>query len=206
METELIDKKLMYEINEARKASQIARQHEPRALSVYYNPASQELELELKNGSKLSIDTNLIQGLENATPNQRSDIQIEGEGYGLHWETLDVDISVPGLVKGIYGTKAWMTHLGQKGGQVKSEAKSEAARANGKKGGRPSKQKKQFYPPDEVTHNAVKLVEVELPENLVHAAEALAKQQGISPNELYQKAMEKYIKKQPATRINTHQV
>ena len=40
---------------------------------------------------------------------------------------------MPGLVKGIYGTKAWMAHLGQKGGQVKSEAKSEAAKMNGKK-------------------------------------------------------------------------
>lgn len=31
--------------------------------------------------------------------------------------------------------------LGRKGGAVKSEAKSEAARANGKKGGRPPKEK-----------------------------------------------------------------
>jgi len=44
---------------------------------------------------------------------------------------------VPGLLDGVFGTKSWMTHIGQKGGSAVSEAKLTAARINGAKGGRP---------------------------------------------------------------------
>ncbi|WP_434112739.1 hypothetical protein [Paraburkholderia caffeinilytica] len=37
------------------------------------------------------------------------------------------------------GFIAWMREIGRSGGSVKSEAKSAAARENGKKGGRPRK-------------------------------------------------------------------
>jgi hypothetical protein len=38
--------------------------------------------------------------------------------------------------------KKYLTKIGRKGGSVKSEAKAEAARRNGKKGGRPRKEGK----------------------------------------------------------------
>jgi hypothetical protein len=63
-------------------------------------------------------------------------VEILGNGYGLHWEALDADISVPGLLAGIFGTKAYMARLA---GRTKSPAKAAAARANGAKGGRPRK-------------------------------------------------------------------
>jgi hypothetical protein len=58
-------------------------------------------------------------------------------GAALHWENLDQDFSVAGLLAGIFGTKAWMAELGRQGGSITSEAKRAAARANGQKGGRP---------------------------------------------------------------------
>lgn len=61
----------------------------------------------------------------------------DGEGYGLHWESLDVDFTVPGLLAGMFGTQSWMA---RQGGQARSDAKAAAARANGRKGGRPKKQ------------------------------------------------------------------
>jgi hypothetical protein len=36
----------------------------------------------------------LGQRLENATPDQRADIEILGSGYGLHWGALDDDLSI----------------------------------------------------------------------------------------------------------------
>jgi len=36
-----------------------------------------------------------------ATPAQRSKCIISGGGKGLHWDDLDEDISVPGLLMGI---------------------------------------------------------------------------------------------------------
>lgn len=59
-----------------------------------------------------------------------------GKGYGLHWEELDVDLSLPGLMAGIFGTRTWMA---RRAGQATSAAKAAAARANGAKGGRPRK-------------------------------------------------------------------
>ena len=74
--------------------------------------------------------------METATDDQLAAVEILGNGYGLHWEALDADISVPGLLAGIFGTKAYMARLA---GRTKSPAKAAAARANGAKGGRPRK-------------------------------------------------------------------
>ncbi len=43
---------------------------------------------------------------------------------------------------GRLGSKRWMSELGRKGGRATSAAKSEAARINGQKGGRPRKSAK----------------------------------------------------------------
>lgn len=34
----------------------------------------------------------------NATPEQRNNYELSGDGTGIHWEELDEDISVPGLL------------------------------------------------------------------------------------------------------------
>jgi hypothetical protein len=78
----------------------------------------------------------LAQGLESATDDQLAAVEILGDGYGLHWEALDADISIPGLLAGIFGTRAHMARLA---GRATSSAKAAAARANGARGGRPRK-------------------------------------------------------------------
>ena len=77
------------------------------------------------------------QGLETASDDELEAVEILGAGYGLHWEALDVDLSVPGLMAGLFGTKAYMA---RRAGQATSAAKAAAARENGRKGGRPRKQ------------------------------------------------------------------
>jgi hypothetical protein len=56
---------------------------------------------------------------------------------------LDVDLSVPGLIAGVFGGGAWMRQLGRqmgkKGGSARTQSKARAARENGKRGGRPRK-------------------------------------------------------------------
>jgi hypothetical protein len=73
------------------------------------------------------------------TPKQLAEVEVTPSGYGLHWESLDVDLGVPELVAGLFGTKAWMSELGRQGGQSKSSAKAQASRDNGRSGGRPRK-------------------------------------------------------------------
>ena len=78
----------------------------------------------------------MAQGLETATDDELAAVEILGAGYGLHWEALDAALSVPGLMAGLFGTKAYMA---RRAGQATSPAKAAAARENGRKGGRPRK-------------------------------------------------------------------
>ena len=89
--------------------------------------------MELTNGCTFAFPPRLVQGLEAASDDELDAVEILGAGYGLHWEALDVDLSVPGLLAGLFGTKA---HMARHAGRTKSPAKAAAARANGLKGGR----------------------------------------------------------------------
>lgn len=117
----------------------IADENEPRATSAWYDEASGRIFMELKNGCLFAFPSEMGQGLRGATARQLSEVEILPGGEALHWEELDADLGVPGLVAGVFGSKAWMRELGRAGGSVQSEAKARASRENGKKGGRPRK-------------------------------------------------------------------
>ena len=117
----------------------IADENEPRATSAWYDEASGRIFMELKNGCLFAFPAEMGQGLQGATAEQLSEVEILPGGEALHWEELDADLGVPGLVAGVFGSKAWMRELGRAGGSMQSEAKARASRENGKKGGRPRK-------------------------------------------------------------------
>jgi hypothetical protein len=124
------------DIDAALDRGKALRATEPRAAKARYDRAKGRLVLDLTNGCTFAFPARVAQGLEEATDDQLATVEILGNGYGLHWEALDVDISVPGLLAGIFGTSAYMARLA---GQSKSPAKAAASRANGAKGGRPRK-------------------------------------------------------------------
>ncbi|WP_170188672.1 DUF2442 domain-containing protein [Geitlerinema sp. P-1104] len=111
----------------------------PCAEAVQYNPERQLIEIQLKNGAIFAFPPHLAQGLQNASPSELEEVWLGADGLSVHWDSLDADFSIPGLIQGIFGTKAWMAELDRKGGQQSSLAKQQAARANGKKGGRTKK-------------------------------------------------------------------
>jgi hypothetical protein len=81
-----------------------------------------------------------VQGLEDASPAQLSQIEITPSGFGLHFPKLDADLYVPSLLEGTLGSRKWMAaRLGAQGGKARTKAKATAARANGALGGRPRK-------------------------------------------------------------------
>ena len=90
--------------------------------------------VQLTNGCTFMFPAKLGQGLRDATDEQFAEVEVLGRGSGLHWETLDADLSIPQLVMGIFGGKTWMAELARRGGSAKSAAKAAAARANGAKG------------------------------------------------------------------------
>jgi hypothetical protein len=124
------------EIGAASQRGFAARLSEPRADSARYDRSLGKIVIELTNGCTFSFPPRLAQGLESATDDQLVGIEILGSGFGLHWEALDADLSVPGLLAGVLGTQAYMA---RRAGQATSAAKAAAARVNGAKGGRPRK-------------------------------------------------------------------
>ena len=94
----------------------------------------------LTNGCSFAFPARKAQGLERASDEDLARVEILGLGLGLHWERLDVDLSVPGLLAGLFGTKAFMDRQrAAHAGSATSLAKALAARRNGAKGGRPRK-------------------------------------------------------------------
>jgi hypothetical protein len=110
------------------------------AVAVRYLAGQEALEIDLENGCRLTVPGHLIEGFAGAGPTDLARIEISPSGYGLHWPVLDLDLSVPGLVAGITGTRRWMdAQRAARAGSGVSEAKAAAARRNGAKGGRPRK-------------------------------------------------------------------
>ena len=124
------------QIDAAAARGQVARKQEPRAAVARYDRSLDRLIVELTNGCSFTFPPHLAQGLEAATAQQLAQVEILGAGTGLHWEALDVDLSIAGLLAGLFGTRA---HMARQAGRVTSPAKAAAARANGARGGRPRK-------------------------------------------------------------------
>ena len=113
---------------------------QPRAVAARYDAATGRITIDLANGCAYAFPAHLVQDLAEADDNHLAKIEIDGLGFNLHWPLLDVDLHVPALVSGVFGTKAWMTReLARRAGQATSPAKAASSRTNGAKGGRPRK-------------------------------------------------------------------
>jgi hypothetical protein len=79
--------------------------------------------------------------LEGANAADLAGAQISPSGLELHFPELDADVYVPALLlDGLFGSRRWIAaQNGRAGGKVQSEAKAQAARSNGARGGRPRK-------------------------------------------------------------------
>jgi len=110
-----IDEELRYEINQARQVGDRLEQTEPRAVKAWYDCDRQRVFIELRTGIVMGFPDQWLQGLVEATPEQLIAVEVTPSGYGLHWEDLDVDLAVPQLVAGIYGTQVWMSKLQRSG-------------------------------------------------------------------------------------------
>lgn len=106
----------------------------PLAVRARFDRRSRRIVIELTNGSNFAFPPELAQGLGGASAEALNDIDLSGGGFGLHWPQLNVDLTVPGLLKGVFGTARWMA---AQAGRATSPAKAAAARRNGAKGGRP---------------------------------------------------------------------
>lgn len=135
---QMSDEEFERQFAEARKRGEERLQKDPRARSAYYDRESGRIVVDLLNGCTFMFPTELAQGLSGAAPEDLAEVEVDPYGLTLHWEKLDADFTLAGLMAGIFGTRAWMEELGRKSGNVTSEAKGTASRAIGKKGERPA--------------------------------------------------------------------
>ncbi len=71
----------------------------PDALDVHVSEDT--LSVEFSDGRTISVPLDWYPRLTHATEQERSNWRIIGKGHGVHWEDLDEDISVEGLLIGI---------------------------------------------------------------------------------------------------------
>lgn len=80
----------------------------PRAVAVRYDRGRDQVVIDLASGATFAFPPRLAQGLADATPAQIGQVEIAGAGFGLHWDELDLDLTVAGLMAGRFGTARYM--------------------------------------------------------------------------------------------------
>jgi hypothetical protein len=69
-----------------------------RVEAVYFSRNS--LIVDLMDGRTISVPLGWYPKLQKATPKERANWRVCGEGYGIHWPEVDEDLSVEGLLRG----------------------------------------------------------------------------------------------------------
>jgi hypothetical protein len=114
------DRTFQQEFEQAQAAAIQANLTEPRAIAAYYDSEAKLIIVKLRSGASFSFPPEIAQGLQGARVEDLEQVEITPMGDGLHWETLDTDFSVAGLLSGVFGTKRWMTNLQQQWSQQAS--------------------------------------------------------------------------------------
>lgn len=117
-------------VREGREADRI----EPRASAVRYDAGRGLILVELRSGFAFGFPPERVRGLEAGSSEQLAAVRVSPSGDGLHWDALEVDVSLTGLMADALNLREWAPRYM---GQTRSEAKARAARLNGLKGGRP---------------------------------------------------------------------
>jgi len=116
------------------------RQHEAderarftNARSIAYIPKIDAFTLLMSSGIQLQIPRGNIEEFSQISKSELGYVELSPGGGAITLETQDLHISLPGLLRDLFGL-----NVGQRvGGQATSKAKITAARANGARGGRP---------------------------------------------------------------------
>ena len=78
--------------------SSSAVETDPRAQEVLVT--EDELTVSLVDGRRVSVPLAWFPRLLHASPAQRSNWQLLGDGEGIHWPDVDEDLSVAGILRG----------------------------------------------------------------------------------------------------------
>ncbi len=128
------------EFADATKRADAVRASRPTPVSVAFDRESGRLVVDFDNGSSFAVPARALQDLDSASEEELADVVLAGDD-GLHWPRIDADFTISGLMRGVFGSRAFLESQ-RRGGQSRSEKKTAASRANGAKGGRPAAKRK----------------------------------------------------------------
>jgi hypothetical protein len=77
----------------------LAAEADERVRDVRFDEAT--MSVELMDGRTITVPLAWYPRLLDAEPADRANWQIAGAGYGLHWPSLDEDLSTEGLLRGV---------------------------------------------------------------------------------------------------------
>lgn len=113
---------------------------EPHAISARYIVNARVLELAYSNGLTLRIHPNEVPALKDVPRSALMQAYVTPGGDGLVFGESDIAaVSIPGMVARLIPVDIARRAVAAARGSVRSASKSEAARRNGAKGGRPAK-------------------------------------------------------------------
>ncbi len=95
------------EYDEATKRGDEMYETLPRAVSVRFDPSARRVVVDLNWGYSISFPPERSQELHKASLQDLSEVEISGPGWGIYFPRIDADLWVPGLAKGVFGTKRW---------------------------------------------------------------------------------------------------
>jgi hypothetical protein len=136
----LTDEEIFAMLPAVDEATRLAELTEPQAKAAFYDATTGRIVVELKLGSAFAFPPSLLPELAEFTPEELALVEPDPSGEALLWEELDVGITVAGILVDILGD-AMLKAFASRGGSSTSERKAAAARANGRKGGRPRKKR-----------------------------------------------------------------
>jgi hypothetical protein len=84
------------------------------AVEARFDAPTNMLILVLGDGRRVAIPREDLQGLATASDEDVAQVEIDMLGMALHWEKLDWDFLVEGLLEGRTGTERWMERLEDK--------------------------------------------------------------------------------------------
>lgn len=103
------DQTLVAKIEQARLETE--QDQSPHAINAWYDETSRKIIIRFDNDAEFAFPVTLVEGLQKATSDQLATVEVTPLAEGLHWELLDVDLSIPHLLNHVYGSKKWMEEL-----------------------------------------------------------------------------------------------
>jgi len=105
------------------------------AILFSFLPSTNQIHLKLRNHTEIRIPVQSIVGLKEVSKENLGRMKLSRIGDAIELPKYDLNVSVAGSVrKAVFGEDLYA-----RAGSVRSKAKSVAARANGRKGGRPKR-------------------------------------------------------------------